>query len=138
MSAALRRSFRELPPTHFVRVTVLDLIRSQDLTKAVGKFLRRLRRRGCEYFAISEWSESQRHHHILVRANGDLTGVPALWRASCGGARVTSYCKPVTSAEAAARSVLKDVRSAVKKELPPRRPLTAGFSATARASSRSR
>jgi hypothetical protein len=121
MSAALRRSFAVLPPTHFVRVTVLDTIRPKELTRCVRGFLRRLRRRGCEYFALNEWQEELRHHHVLVRTGGDLTSaaVGELWRASCGGVRVTSYCQGVRSAEAAARYVVKDVRDGSKKEVPP-------------------
>ena len=73
MSAALRRSFGALPPTHFVRVTALDLVSAGELTRCVGRFLRRLRWRGCEYFALNEWQEGRRHHHALVRTEGDLT-----------------------------------------------------------------
>jgi hypothetical protein len=121
MSAALRLSFRELPPTHFVRVTVLDPMKPKELTRCVGKFLRRLRRRGCEYLSVSEWREGQRHHHVLVRADGGLTSgvVSKLWRASCPGARVTSYCRPVSNAEGSARYAVKDVKDGSKKELPP-------------------
>ncbi len=121
MSAALRRSFRVLPPTHFVRVTALDAVSVGELTRCVGRFLRRLRRRGCEYFAASEWREGRRHHHVLVRADGDLTSavVAELWRASCRGARVTSYCRRVASVEASARYVVKDVKDGSKKEVPP-------------------
>ncbi len=111
-----------LPPTHFVRVTVLDPTRPRELTRCVRRFLRRLRRRqGCEYIAVNEWREGQRHHHILVRSEGELTPaiVAELWRASCPGVRVTSYCKPVRSAEAAARYVVKDLQDGAKKELPP-------------------
>jgi hypothetical protein len=120
MSAALRRSFRALPPTHFVRVSVLEPMRAKELTGCVGRFLRRLRWRGCEYFALNEWREGRRHHHVLVRTEGVLTSavVADLWRASCGGARVTSYCKPVRSVEAAGRYVVKDQRDGRKKELP--------------------
>jgi hypothetical protein len=121
MSAALRRSFAALPPTHFVRVTVLGRIMPQELTRCVRGFLRRLRWRGCEYLAVSEWSEGQRHHHILVRTEGELTAavVAELWKASCPGARVTSYCRQVRSAEATARYIVKDVKDGSKKEIPP-------------------
>jgi hypothetical protein len=121
MSAALMRSFRELPPTHFVRVTVLDLMKTEDLTRCVRRFLRRLRWRGCEYLAVNEWREGRRHHHVLVRTEGDMTSavVGELWRASCPGARVTSYCRPVINAEGSARYVVKDLRDGSKKEVPP-------------------
>jgi hypothetical protein len=121
MSAALRRSFRELPPTHFVRVTVLGPMKSRELNGAVGKFLRRLRWRGCEYLAVNEWREGRRHHHVLVRSEGELTGavVAELWQASSPGVRVTSYCRPVRSAEAVARYVVKDLEDGTKKETPP-------------------
>jgi hypothetical protein len=122
MSAALMRSFAVLPPTHFVRVTALDPMKPKELTRCVRRFLRRLRRRrGCEYLAVNEWCEGRRHHHVLVRTDGELTAgeVRELWRASCNGARVTSYCKPVGSAEASARYVVKDLRDGAKKEVPP-------------------
>jgi hypothetical protein len=121
MSAALRRSFGVLPPTHFVRVTALDVVSAVELTRCVGRFLRRLRRRGCEYLVVNEWQEGQRHHHVLVRTDGELTGavVAELWRDSCRGARGTSYCRPVTSVEAAARYVVKDLSDGSKKEVPP-------------------
>jgi hypothetical protein len=121
MSAALRRSFGALPPTHFVRVTVLDRMSPKELTACVGRFLRRLRRRGCEYFALNEWSEGRRHHHILVRTAAELTPavVAGLWCDSCRGGRVTSYCRRVTSPEATARYVVKDLRDGSKKEVPP-------------------
>jgi hypothetical protein len=121
MSLALRRSFRALPPTHFVRVTVLEPIKAQDLTRCVGRFLRRLRRRGCEYFAANEWREGRRHHHVLLRTDCNLTSavVGALWRSSCPGARVTSYCQRVRNAEATARYVVKDLQDGSKKEVPP-------------------
>src|SRR5262249_32491924 len=85
MAAALRRSFWELRPPHFVRVTVQGPMESGELTKAVAKFLRRLRWRGCEYLAVNEWREGRRHHHVLVRSEGELTAaaVAELWKASC-------------------------------------------------------
>jgi hypothetical protein len=121
MSAALRRSFRALPPTHFVRLTVLDPVNPRELTQCVGRFLRRLRRRGCEYLAVNEWREGRRHHHVLVRTDGELTSAEAreLWRGSCRGARVTSYCSPVLNSEGSARYVVKDLRDGSKKEVPP-------------------
>jgi hypothetical protein len=121
ISAALRRSFGVLPPTHFVRVTMLDPIKPRDLSLCVGRLLRRLRRRGCEYISLNEWSEGRRHHHVLVRTNGGLSSavVAKLWRASCRGARVTSYCQRVISAEASARYLVKDVKDGSKKEVPP-------------------
>jgi hypothetical protein len=121
MSAALRRSFQVLPPTHFVRVTVLDPMQTEVLTRCVGRFLRRLRRRDCEYLAVNEWVAGERHHHLLVRTECELTprALAELWQASCAGARVTSYCHPVRTPEGAARYVVKDVRDWTKKEVPP-------------------
>ena len=121
MSAALRLSFQLLAPTHFVRVRVLDPITGKALTACVGRFLRRLRKRNYEYFSINEWHEGLRHHHILVRTDVDLSPakVAELWQASCGDVRTTSYCRPVRSAEATARYLVKDVKAWWKKELPP-------------------
>jgi hypothetical protein len=121
MSAALRRSFAVLPPTHFLTLAVRDPMGAKELTGCVGRFLRRLRWRGCEYLALNEWREGRRHHHVLVRAEGELKSalVAELWRASCGGARVRSYCEPVRGVEAAGRYVLKDVKDGRKKEVPP-------------------
>jgi hypothetical protein len=121
MSEALRRSFAVLPPTHFLRVTALGPMRPKELTQCVRRFLRRLRWRGCEYLAVNEWREGRRHHHVLVRTDGELTPaiVAELWRASCPGARVTSYCKPVSSVDGAARYVVKDLQDGSKKEVPP-------------------
>ena len=121
MSAALRLSFRVLAPTHFLRVRVLDPIRGKDLTACVGRFLRRLRRRKCEYFSLNEWHEGLRHHHILVRTDADLSPakVAELWQASCGNVRTSSYCRAVRSADAVARYLVKDLTAWWKKELPP-------------------
>jgi hypothetical protein len=121
MSAALRRSFRVLPPTHFVRVRVLDPITGKELTACVGRFLRRLRKRKCEYFSINEWHEGLRHHHILVRTDVDLSPatVAKLWQASCGNVRTNSYCRAVRTTDGTARYVVKDVKAWWKKELAP-------------------
>jgi hypothetical protein len=121
MSGALRRSFEVLPPTHFVRVTMLDPMAPKELTRRVRNFLRRLRRHGCEYFALNEWRQGKRHHHVLVRTAGELTRtiVVALWRASCQGAKGTSYCQPLRNPDGAARYVAKDLRDRSKKEIPP-------------------
>ena len=99
----------------------MNPIMPKELTRCVGRFLRRLRWRGCEYFALNEWREGRRHHHILVRAGEELTKavVKELWQASCPGARVTSYCKPVTSVDGAARYVVKDLQDGSKKGVPP-------------------
>ena len=121
MSAALRLSFQELPPTFFVRVRVMDPIEEKDLTAYVRRFLRRLRRRKCEYFSVTEWHEGLRHHHILIRTDVDLSPakVAELWQASCGNVRTSSYCRAVRSADATARYVVKDVKAWWKKEVPP-------------------
>ena len=121
MSAALRRSVAVLPPTHFLTLAVLDPIGPKELTRCVGRVLRRLRYRGCEYLCVSEWREGRRHHHVLVRIAGELTGVvvAGLWRASCPGVRARSYCRPVRSAEASVRYIVKDMKNGSKKEVPP-------------------
>src|SRR5262249_18551335 len=121
MSAALRLSFQLLAPTHFVRVRVMDPIEEKDLAACVGRFLRGLRKRKCDYFSINEWHEGLRHHHILGRTDVDLSPakVAELWQASCGNVRTSSYCRAVRSADATARYVVKDVKAWWKKELPP-------------------
>ena len=89
---------------------MLDPMKPRDL-KLVGRFLRGLRRRGCEYFSLNEWHEGKRHHHVVVRTEEDLRSdvVKDLWRASCRGARVTSYCQQVRNVEGTARYITKDV-----------------------------
>jgi len=88
MAACLRRSFRERPPTHELRVTVLGMISDRALSLALQKFLRRMRYRlgrlgsDFEYFVVNEWSEGHRHVHVVVRAEADLTRehVRTLWQ----------------------------------------------------------
>ena len=65
--------------------------------------------------------EERRHRHALVRSEGDLTpaAVSQLWRGSCRGARVASYCRPVSRAGASARYLVKDLRDGSKKGVPP-------------------
>jgi len=126
MSACLRKSFRELPPTHEFRVTVLGIISDRELSLAIGRFLRRLRYRlgrlgsGFEYFAINEWAE-HRHTHFLARTQADLTTsmVRASWEKSLPGVPFTPHCAHVRSPAALARYVVKDLKDSSKKELVP-------------------
>jgi hypothetical protein len=105
-SACLRRSFRERPPTHALRVT--------GSPQALGRFVRRLSRRGIEYLSVTEWHRGHRHVHLAVLAPGRLFGreVARLWRESMGpGERGHSYCSPVRDPDALARYLVKDVKS---------------------------
>jgi hypothetical protein len=70
---------------------------------------------------VNEWHQGDRHHHILLRAPEDSisAAVPGLSWASCRGARVTAYCRPVRTVEGAARYIVKDLRDSLKKEVPP-------------------
>ena len=127
MAACLRQSFRELPPTHEVRVTVLGLISDRDLSLAISNFLRRLRYRlktlgsGFEYFAVNEWSEGHRHVHVLVRADADLTPqlIRALWTKTLAGMPFTHHCAPVRNPAGIANYIVKNLKDASKKELAP-------------------
>jgi hypothetical protein len=116
------RSYREKPPTHKVRLTVPSTVSDRELTASVQKFCRRLTRRGFEFFAVNEWARGRRHHHLLVRAAGQLTPatVGEWWRASCPRWKTSHYCQPVEDAAAVARYVVKFLRDDTKKELPPR------------------
>jgi len=117
-----------LVPTHEVRVTVLGVISDGHLSLAVGRFLRRLKYRFgtlrsiFEYLLINEWSEGQRHFHILVRATVDLIRqmIRILWKKTLPGVAFTCHCAPVRNPVAIGRYVVKDLRNASKKELAPR------------------
>jgi hypothetical protein len=127
MAACLRLSFRDLPPTHEVRVTVLGLISDRDLSLAISSFLRRLRYRlktlgsGLEYFAVNEWSEGNRHVHILVRADADVTPrlIGALWAKTLPGLLFHHHCAPVRNPGGIANYVVKHLKDGSKKELAP-------------------
>jgi hypothetical protein len=101
------------------------MLRDQELTKLVSKFLRALKRRlrphGCEYACFGEWSEGRRHHHLLVRTTADLTSdlFGAVLGKVLGGLPHTHYCRPVRSAAASARYVTKDLRDDSAAELVP-------------------
>jgi hypothetical protein len=124
MALCLIRSFRELPPTHFARITVFAMLPDRELTRLVSKFLRALKRQlrphACEYAAVSEWTEG-RHFHLLIRTGADLP--PALFgevlRKALGDVPSTFYCRPVKSAAASARYVTKNVKDDSKAELVP-------------------
>lgn len=128
MAAVLRRSFRELPPTHELRITVFGLIHDGELSACLTKFLRRLgyrmKRDGFEfrYFLVNEWTEGHRHFHLLVRTDGELTSplVRELWAKSWPGLPFTHHCATVRDAVAVAKYVVKDLKSQDKKEVPPK------------------
>jgi hypothetical protein len=121
----LERSFRELPPTHFCRVTVFDLLSDRELTSLISKFLRalkgRLRPHEVEYLAVSEWQSDQRHHHLLVRTLADLGSdlFGAVLHKVLAGLQHTHYCRPVESPAASARYVVKYLRDDTRAEVVP-------------------
>jgi hypothetical protein len=119
------RSFKELPPTHMIRLTSFALLSDSELTKRVRWFLDRLRYRvPCEYLLVNEWSDGHRHMHILVRAAGEITPelVSELWHNVLGGPKSlgTSYCRPIRNPGGAARYIVKHVNDAAKKEVAPK------------------
>jgi len=127
LSACLQRSFRDLGPTHEIRVTVLAVICDRRLSLAVSRFLRRLKyalgrvRSGCEYFVVNEWSEGSRHIHILVRVVADLARemVRFLWAKTLPGIQFHCHCAVVRSPAAIARYIVKHLKDDSKKELAP-------------------
>jgi hypothetical protein len=106
---------------------MFGVISDQALTKAVRRFLLRLRYQlgklgsGCQYFVMNEWSDGHRHVHILVRAEADVT--PAmlrrLWRKTLPGLPFTHHCGPVRSPVAMSNYLVKHLKDSSKKELPP-------------------
>jgi hypothetical protein len=128
MAACLIRSFWELAPTHHVRLTAYGMISDRELTLAHGRFLSRLKYRlralgsTIQYLLVNEWSDGQRHVHILVRTDFDLTSgiIRDLWAKSLPGVQFTHHCAPVRSPTAIARYVVKNLKDDAKKELPPR------------------
>lgn len=126
-AACLRLSFRKLPPTHEIRVTVLAVIGDQRLSLAYGRFLLRLKYRlgkigsRWAYFLMNEWSDGHRHVHILVWVDVDITKqmIRELWAKTLPGVRFTCHCEPVRSPAAIARYVVKHIKDHSKKELPP-------------------
>jgi hypothetical protein len=127
MAACLRRSFRELSPTHELRLTVLGIISDRELSLAISRFLRRLRYwlsclgLGFEYFTVQEWSDGHRHTHILVRTEADLTPevVGTLWQKTLPSMQVTKHCDRVRNPVGMANYVVKHLKDSSKKELPP-------------------
>jgi hypothetical protein len=122
----MRRSFRLLPPTHLVRVTVHGLISHPALSRAVSRFLGKLKYRlrtrwGFEYLLVNEWRDGHRHMNILVRTGADLPTkmVGELWEKSLPGLPSTHYCRPVDTPVGVANYVFKNLKSDLKKELPP-------------------
>jgi hypothetical protein len=127
LATCLRRSFRTLPPTHEVRLTVHAVISDRDLSLAISSVLRRLRYRlgtmgsGCEYLAMNEWSEGHRHTHILLRVNGVLTRqtIRAIWAKTLPGLPFTCHCDMVRNPVGLANYMVKNVKVGAKKELAP-------------------
>jgi hypothetical protein len=110
-----------------VRVTVLAAIKDQELTAAIGRFLRKLRYRlkragfTCEHLLVHEWHDGQRHEHILIRTGGEVTRelVRELWQKALPGVRFTCHAAAVINPAGLARYIVKDIRDNGKKELPP-------------------
>jgi hypothetical protein len=104
------------------------MITDRELTSALGSFLSRLkyrlRKQGATfaYFVMNEWSEGQRHMHILVRTSFNLTTplVGELWKKTLPGIQHTHHCAPVLNPVGIARYVVKHLKDDSKKELPPR------------------
>lgn len=118
----LERSFRALPPTHHLRITVQDLVGVKELTAAMSKFTRNLKywlRNDCEYFIMNEWRDRHRHHHLLVRTDHPLPRslVRELWSKALPGKHFTHYCCPVRNPARMAHYLVKNVSSDEKKEL---------------------
>jgi hypothetical protein len=116
-ATCLMKSFKDLPPTHMVRLTCFAMLSDPELTKRVTRFLERLRYRvSCEYLLVNEWSDGHRHMHILVRAGGEVAPelVSGLWRKVLGGPKSlgTSYCRPVKNPAGLAHYTVKHVRDA--------------------------
>jgi hypothetical protein len=128
MAACLERSFQQSPPTHHVRLTVFGMISDPELTSALGRFLSRLRywlrKQGATfaYFVMNEWSDGQRHVHILVRTSFTLTTslIGELWKKTLPRIQHTHNCSKVRSAPAIARYIVKHLKDDSKKELAPR------------------
>jgi hypothetical protein len=103
------------------------MLSHRELSRAMTRFLRRLRHAlarlgpGFEYFAMNEWSEGHQHTHIVVRAGGDATQqmIRSLWAKTLPGVQFTCHCDRVRSAVAMANYLVKNLKDASKKELPP-------------------
>lgn len=108
-SAILLRSFRTLPPTHFV-VLAGPFSESGDCRRAMARFFRQLRKRAdLDYKWWIEPSSSGRPHaHVLLRTHAKVSRkkITRLWNAACGGAG-TAYWKAVRSVTGSARYVTK-------------------------------
>jgi hypothetical protein len=110
-----------------MRITAFGVVSHRELSLAMTRFLRRLRYllkglgSGLQYFALHEWSEGHQHTHILVRTVPDLTRemIRPMWAKTLPGVHFTCHCKPVRSAVAIANYVVKNLKDASKKEVPP-------------------
>jgi len=108
-----------------MRLTVEGDADDKELSKAISKFFRLLRREldcECDYFAIAEWADGQRHLHILVRVPEGVR-IPTklvgeLWARSVPRRRTTHYSARVENQTAIAKYVAKDLKN-WKVELPP-------------------
>jgi hypothetical protein len=72
MAIRLRRSFKTLPPTHFLTLHPgASGATDKAFTKAITKFLKALKRRcpaqQMEYLLVNEWRHGVRHAHVLIR-----------------------------------------------------------------------
>jgi hypothetical protein len=118
----LRLAFKDVPPTHELRLTIIGVVSIRRLSRALSAFLRRLKR--ClrfAYFRVIEFHLGQPHAHLLVRTDGELTEgqVRVLWRGAVPGRCADAHCAPIRDTARIARYVVKAIRDEHKKELPP-------------------
>ena len=121
VGTVLIRSFAELPPTDEARITVLGDASYREVSTGLGKFLRRLKYRACEYLSLSEWKDRRRHMHIPLRTDRKLTppDIRELWDKSLPNVRFSHHIGPVRCAAALANYLAKNLRDDAKKELVP-------------------
>jgi hypothetical protein len=109
-AAIMLRSFRELPPTHFVVLQCRSFAGIADCRQALRRFLRLLRCRiACEYkWVIEPDANGLPHVHILLRATVPISRrrIRRMWRRACGSP-VRTHCGAVRIPAATARYVTK-------------------------------
>lgn len=136
-SNILRRSFKELPPTQHLRLTLTSghyhpHVTCREQSKIVSELCKAIVRRKTEYFRANEWSPTtaQRHQHFLLRSNHVwdrddawevVSGVLTRHRRKNPEAEwhVDLRLEPVHDPDAIAKYVVKDVIDPAKKSHPP-------------------